>query len=143
MTVDTQHYCLCQNRFRLGNISFQASCSSRKSGLCDGSFFNAVGKRVLVWVGGGGVVFQHCTRQAYAKITLLRVVHYWYFSFTARVCVMHTMGGGWLVFRRSSLFFFVLPLRFCSLHFNNDVHFYVCTAKRRGSDKGFSSQNDI
>lgn len=86
----------------------------------------------------GGMVFQHCTRQAYAKMTLLRVVvHYWYFSFTAQVCVMHTMGGGWLVFRRSSLFFFVLPLRFCSLHFNDVVHCDVCTAKRRARIKGF------
>lgn len=135
MTVDMQRYSSCVRTVPvLENISFQAPCYPRKSGLCDGSFFNAVGeksfslgrrRRRAAWV------FQHCARQAYAKMTLLRVVvHYWYF-FLYGTSLCNAYNGGWLVglvFRRSSLFCF-LPSRFCSLHFNNDVHFYVVRQK--------------
>lgn len=79
MTVDlTTLEFVCQNRSRLGNILFRLLVILRKSGLCDSSFFNAVGKEFLVWVGGsggrrqGGMVFQHCTRNGtHAKMTLL------------------------------------------------------------------------
>jgi hypothetical protein len=58
LTVDTQHYILCvRTDDSVLEKYFQVYGYARKSGLCDGSFFNVVGKEFSLGGGGGGMVY--------------------------------------------------------------------------------------
>lgn len=89
------------------------------------------GKRVLVWVGyGGGIGFPTlhkasiCENDSFTSGGALLV----FFLYGTSLCNAYN-GGGWV---GVSAEFFVLCsfcFAFCSLHFNNDVHFYVVRQK--------------